>query len=169
MVKTAYRKNNHCSYCGHPFAVEQPWPRTCDHCANISFLNPLPVAVVIIPVDDGVLAVRRGIPPRQGQLALPGGYIDIGESWQQAGAREAYEEVGVTIDPASIQVLQVSSTNDNAILIFGVAAPLRLSDLPPFVASPEASERVILAGPTELAFPLHTEALTRFFKRQKAA
>ena len=75
MQPQPYRKNSYCSYCGHPFAPDQPWPRRCEHCHNVTFQNPLPVAVLLLPVDDGVLVVRRAIQPRLGQLALPGGYI----------------------------------------------------------------------------------------------
>src|SRR6476659_9743246 len=52
----------------------------------MSWANPLPVSVVLVPVDGGLLLVRRAIPP-VGQLALPGGYINLGESWEEAGAR----------------------------------------------------------------------------------
>lgn len=166
-MSSKYQKNSYCSYCGQPFAVDQPWPRTCGHCRHTSFVNPLPVTVLVIPVDDGVLAVRRAIAPRQGQLALPGGYIDIGESWQQAGAREAYEEAGVVIDPAQVQVLRVFSAPDNTLIVVGLAAPLRLAELPPFEPTAEATERVVLKMPTELAFPLHTEVLFGFLQRQK--
>jgi ADP-ribose pyrophosphatase YjhB (NUDIX family) len=164
MESTQYRKNSHCSYCGHPFAADQPWPRTCGHCQNLSFINPLPVTVLVIPVAGGVLAVRRGIPPRQGALALPGGYMDVGETWQQAGAREADEEAGVVVDPATVQVLRVFSASDNSLIVVGLAAPLLLADLPPFAPTAEATERVILTAPTELAFPLHTEVLRDYFQ-----
>ena len=36
-------------------------------------MNPLPVAVVIVPVDDGAMLIRRSIEPAKGQLAFPGG------------------------------------------------------------------------------------------------
>jgi ADP-ribose pyrophosphatase YjhB (NUDIX family) len=47
-----------------------------------------------------VLLVRRNIEPQIGQLALPGGYMNLGETWQQAGARELFEETGTIIRPA---------------------------------------------------------------------
>ena len=52
-----FTQHSHCSYCGHPFEIDQAWPRLCAACGNTSFVNPLPVAVVILPVNEGVLAV----------------------------------------------------------------------------------------------------------------
>ncbi len=159
------QKNSHCSYCGQPFTENQAWPRRCQACGQASYLNPVPVAVVLLPVDDGVLVVRRSIPPGQGQLALPGGFITLGETWQEAGARELWEETGMRLDPAEIRVFRVLTAPEGMILIFGLAVPRRAADLPPFVPNAESSERLVLAAPAALAFPLHTQAMREFFAR----
>jgi ADP-ribose pyrophosphatase YjhB (NUDIX family) len=164
-----YKKNSHCSYCGHPFQEEQPWPRKCSNCERTSYLNPVPVAVTLVPVDDGLLVVRRGIEPRKGLLALPGGFIDFGESWQEAGAREVFEETGLKIDPAEIQDFRVLSAPDGTVLIFGLAKPRTETHLPEFVAGEEASEIVILRQPETLAFSLHTQVVQEYFERRKQA
>lgn len=158
-----YQKNNHCSYCGNAFAVDQPWPRRCAHCGNMTFRNPLPVTVVLQPVDDGVLTVRRTIQPRSGWLALPGGYIEFGESWQAAGARELWEEAGVTIDPSLLHEVKVFSAPDNTLIIVALAPPMTNAQLADFVITEEASERFIVRTPQELAFPLHTEVVADYF------
>lgn len=164
-----FRKNSHCSYCGNRFDDGQPWPRLCPSCGQTSYLNPLPVTVVLAPVDEGLLAVRRAIPPRQGQLALPGGFINLNETWQVAGAREVFEETGVVVGPNTISVFGVKSAPDGTVLIFGLAAPIRAVDLPTFTGSDEASERVVLTEPADLAFPLHTEAVRRYFDGRRVA
>ncbi len=156
MTLKTYQKNSHCSYCGAPYSADQAWPRRCDTCHNSTFRNPLPVAVVIQPVDGGVLTIRRTIQPRSGWLALPGGYIEYGESWQEAGARELWEEAGLQIDPAGLREVRVFSAPD-ALLILAVAPPLAGHQLPNFIPTAEASERVVLTAPEELAFPFHTQ------------
>ncbi len=83
-------RHSHCSWCGSPFASDQPWPRLCRACGHTSYLNPLPVAVVLLPVGAGLVVIRRNTEPRKGTLTLPGGYIDYGETWQQAAGREAF-------------------------------------------------------------------------------
>jgi len=163
-----FKRNSHCSFCGHLFTADQPWPRRCTACEQTSYLNPLPVAVVLLPVDDGLLLVRRSIPPKQGMLALPGGYINQGESWQAAGAREVREETGVVIDPDEIQDFRVLSAPDGTVLIFGIAKSRALADLPAFAATDEASECVVLQVPQDLAFDLHQQVVEEFFSRSAA-
>ena len=156
-------RHAHCSWCGAPFGAEQPWPRTCASCGNTSYLNPLPVAVALVPVDQGgLLVVRRGIEPKLGQLALPGGFIDWGETWQQAIAREVFEETQLRVDPERVRDLCALSTPTN-VLIFGVTEPLTQADWPAFCPTSETTERLVLYGPQALAFPLHTEAARRYF------
>lgn len=160
----AFKKDSHCSYCGQPFTEISAWPRQCEQCHNISFKNPLPVAVVLLPVGDGVLVVRRGVEPRSGMLALPGGYVELDETWQEAAARELFEEAGIEIDPYALQILDVRS-GANVILIFGLAPAMLHERLPTFIPTEEIIDRVVINHPIELAFPLHTEALLRYFTR----
>ena len=161
-----FEKHSHCSYCGSAFADGQPWPRICAACGNTTFRNPRPVAVVLLPVDDGLLLVRRAIPPHIGMLALPGGYINLGETWQEAGAREVLEETGVAIDPQEIRDFRVLSAPDGTILIFGLARARTLADLPPLQASDEASECILGRATDEIAFELHRRVVEEFFSGQ---
>ena len=166
-------RDTFCSYCGARFADVSSYPRTCTACGTQVWANPVPVAVVLVPVVDGsrtgLLVVRRSIPPMIGKLALIGGFIEAHESWQDGAARELREEAGVTIEPASLQPLWYASTEPrpNLVLLFSLAQPIAASELPPFVANEEASERGIIFGPDgledELAFPLHAEAARRYF------
>lgn len=162
-----YRKDSYCSYCGHPYAAAQRWPRECRHCGQISYRNPLPVSVVLLPVGDGLLAVRRAHEPAYGKLALPGGFIELPESWQEAGARELHEETGIEVAPESLTLLRAHSAPDGTLLLFGLAPAYAEADLPPFTPTAEASERVVLAEPAELAFSLHTLVVRDYFAERR--
>ena len=114
----------HCTFCGARFRPAQPWPRRCGACGETSYLNPKPVAVAVQPVGEGLLVVRRGIPPARDLLALPGGYIEVGETWQQAAVRELREEVGVEADPSGVRLFDTISAPDGTLLVFGLLPPL---------------------------------------------
>ncbi|HVL87110.1 MAG TPA: NUDIX hydrolase [Candidatus Thermoplasmatota archaeon] len=49
----------------------------------------------IVPLDGGVVLVRRGRPPFAGRYALPGGFVDVGETTEAAVVREVLEETGL--------------------------------------------------------------------------
>ena len=162
-----FKKNSHCSYCGTAFVAGAPWPRRCAFCGNTTYSNPLPVSVVLLPVDDGLLLVRRTQEPQVGRWALPGGFIETGETWQEAGAREMREETGYRIDPGGIRLFDTRSAPDGTLLVFGLAAAVSSHALPPFTASNETSEAMTAMGPMELAFSTHTETADRFWKEVK--
>ncbi|MFN3200288.1 MAG: NUDIX domain-containing protein [Bradymonadia bacterium] len=163
----------HCENCGTPYPdAGGPWPRTCAACGHTRYLNPTPVAVLLQPVrhsagELGLLAIRRAIEPRKGLLALPGGFIDLGESWTSAAARELYEETGVRIEEGRIVPFDVRSAPDSTVLIFGLAPPLAEGTLPPFTGTSETSARTVLTAPRSLAFPLHTEVVARWFEERE--
>jgi 8-oxo-dGTP diphosphatase len=56
-------------------------------------------AVVDTVIIDGtkILLVKRRIEPYKGLWAIPGGFIDEGETAEQAAEREAFEETGVRV------------------------------------------------------------------------
>jgi ADP-ribose pyrophosphatase YjhB (NUDIX family) len=118
---------------------------------------------MLVPVGDGLLQIRRGIQPGLGKWAFPGGYVNLGETWQEAGAREVLEETHVELDPAEIREFRVRSAPDGTLLIFGLAVPRSAADLPAFVATDETTERAVRTELTGMAFQLHAEAGTAFF------
>lgn len=158
------KAHTYCSFCGSRFPEGLHWPRTCPTCHNTTYRNPLPVAVVLVPVGRGLVVIRRAVAPRIGELALPGGYINLGESWQEAGAREVMEETGLSLDPATIRDFRVRSAPDGTVLIFGLAESVDGSALASFQPTSESSECLVIEAPSELAFPLHSEAVHDYFQ-----
>jgi ADP-ribose pyrophosphatase YjhB (NUDIX family) len=152
--------HSHCSFCGAPFAEDVAWPRRCGSCSNTTYRNPLPVAVALVPVNGGLLTVRRSIPPRLGELALPGGFMEIGEGWREAVARELFEETGISLPASGVAFFEALSSPGGHFLVFGLCP--ELPELPAFVVNTEVSELVVVRDRVELAFPLHTEVLHRW-------
>ena len=154
--------NSHCSYCGRRFPIAAPWPRYCQGCHNTSYRNPLPVVVILLPIGKGLVVIRRGIEPAKGTLTLPGGYIDLGETWQQAAARELLEETGLVISEKEISLYDAANGLDNTLVIFGLASQQPARPLMPFSA-PETLEVALIEEPIELGFPNHTDVVRKFF------
>jgi ADP-ribose pyrophosphatase YjhB (NUDIX family) len=70
----------------------------CLDCGFVHYLNPRPVAGVIPVRDDGrLLLVRRTIEPRSGMWVFPGGFIDVGETVEEAAVRETLEEARLSV------------------------------------------------------------------------
>lgn len=70
----------------------------CPYCEKqiAAYRNPIPTVDIIIEFAGGVVLVKRKNEP-QG-WALPGGFVDYGESFEQAAIREAREETGLDIE-----------------------------------------------------------------------
>lgn len=154
----------HCHFCGAKHESEK-WPRVCGACHGTTWRNPIPIVVVLVPVGDGLLVGKRGIHPGFGQFAHTAGYMELGESWQQAASRELLEETGVNVPADLIQLhgLRMASSTGN-LLVFCKTPPLVASAFDIFKPNHEVTELMVITEPTELAFPTHTEMADRYFE-----
>lgn len=79
----------------------------CPHCGEgvEKYLNPFPTVDVIIELTGedgpyGIVLIRRRNEPKG--WALPGGFVDYGESVEQAAKREAWEETGLNVELSAL-------------------------------------------------------------------
>jgi len=70
----------------------------CPHCGKIveKYRNPLPTVDIIIEMAGRIVLIQRKNPPYG--WALPGGFVDYGESLEAAAIREAKEETSLDVE-----------------------------------------------------------------------
>ncbi|MEZ6131333.1 MAG: NUDIX hydrolase [Planctomycetaceae bacterium] len=74
----------------------------CDQCNWIHYDNPRIIVTGLCLWEDQVLMCRRAIAPRYGFWTLPGGFMEIGETVEQAACREVREEARAEVQIESL-------------------------------------------------------------------
>lgn len=103
--------------------------------------------IVLLTIRRGklcALLVQRGTHPEKGRWALPGGFVGIDESAEEAAMRELAEETGVELNTAHIEQLRTYSTPDRdprmRVVSTAFIALIPYSDLPILKAGDDAAQ-----------------------------
>ena len=67
----------------------------CPNCETIHYQNPKPTATLICIKKNEILLVKRAFSPAKGEWSLPGGFIELGETPEDAAKRELNEETNL--------------------------------------------------------------------------
>lgn len=90
----------YCPKCGNFLLIKRVSSHdrlVCSSCGFIFFLNPKPTVGVFIVKDEKVLLAKRGIEPFKDWWDSIGGFVEEGESPQEAAIRETREETGLEV------------------------------------------------------------------------
>lgn len=162
----------HCPSCAAPRSTEMDAVRfVCAACGFVYYYNVAVSSAVLIVGDDGhALFIRRARDPGKDKLALPGGFIDRGETAEHAALREVREEAGVKLDG-----VQFLASFPNLYTYRGVEYPVVDLFFVARASSRQASPlddvtEIVWLPPTslkegDLAFPSHGRALEAYLKR----
>ncbi|MDR1694016.1 MAG: NUDIX domain-containing protein [Lactobacillaceae bacterium] len=90
----------YCPKCGSDkFGIKSPIAKKCGNCGFEFYKNPAIGAGPIIVDEKGrLLTIRRAKEPGKNMLGLPGGFVDIKETIEEALIRETKEEINVDIE-----------------------------------------------------------------------
>ena len=154
----------YCGYCGALFvSPDAPYPRTCVACGRIHYGNPIPVVVLLVPTENGGLLVgKRGIEPKKDRWALVSGFMDLGETPEETGVRELFEEVGLAARPEEFVPMAFAKVPELLLIFLKLTRTITVAELVQFVPNDEVSAVRVLQIPEELAFTAHTEMVKKF-------
>ena len=156
-----------CSACGNTVSLRTPEGdhlarHVCDACGVVHYQNPK-LIVGCVPEHEGrILLCRRAIEPRLGFWTIPAGFMENGETTQDAARRESLEEALADVEIGSLLAVVHVLHADQVHVMFRAKLPQ-----PRFGPSPESLE-VALYGEDEIpwqdiAFRSVDFALRRYF------
>jgi ADP-ribose pyrophosphatase YjhB (NUDIX family) len=123
-LNPALEEARFCPRCAAPATINFPRSLSCPTCGYQWFSNPSPVAGAIPVEPDGrIWLLKRGIEPSKGLWTFPGGFVDLGESVEDAARREAREEIGIDLELKGL-VGVYSRPQQRIVLVVYRAAPL---------------------------------------------
>lgn len=166
----------YCSNCGAdligtsvPKIGEPKFPVKCPSCPHVVYGGPDTVVVALIPFEGGLLKILRGEEPKG--WSLVSGYVDRGETWQQAVVREIKEEVGLDVDIMNVTLFDVETSleRNKTVIIAEITGPEFYQADMKFELNREVRGYGVMKhlDPDPLVFPIHTEAALVWFGKQE--
>ncbi|HZP53704.1 NAD(+) diphosphatase [Actinocrinis sp.] len=93
-----HRSHRYCSRCGHPTEVAAAGHiRRCANCGTEHYPRTDPAVIMAVTDPDERLLLGRGSAWDQRRFSVLAGFVEPGESLEQAVAREVAEEAGLTV------------------------------------------------------------------------
>ena len=96
----------------------EPKRLVCQACSFIFYQDPKVVAGTIFTLNGGVVLLRRGVEPAMGKWVFPGGYVDRGESVQEAAVRETLEESRLRVELDGLIDVYSYPKSPNIIIVY---------------------------------------------------
>src|SRR5436190_7146329 len=141
----------------------------CPACGFIFYRNPVPAVGVVVALDGKVALVRRRYEPRAGCWALPAGFMELGESAEDAAIRECHEETGLLVRVDHLLGVYSYGEGQRTGLLIIYAATAIGGELEAADDATEAGVFALDALPTPMAFPTHLQAIDRWRRETRAA
>ena len=88
----------YCSHCGSKNQygfIDGNNRYHCVSCNTIHYENPKPTATIICVKNDELLLAKRAFDPGKGEWGLPGGFMELNETLNEAAMRELKEETNL--------------------------------------------------------------------------
>jgi ADP-ribose pyrophosphatase YjhB (NUDIX family) len=112
-----------CPRCAAPADITFPRSIVCPQCGYGAYYNPKPVACAIPETDDGhIILMRRATEPSRGHWTMPGGFVDLGESVEDAAIRECREELAIAVELHELVGVYSRAQDRIVVVVYGARA-----------------------------------------------
>jgi 8-oxo-dGTP diphosphatase len=98
--------------------ANEPKRLVCQACSFIFYQDPKVVAGAVFTLDGGIVLLKRGVEPAMGKWVFPSGYVDQGESVQDAAIRETKEESQVDVKLGPLLNVYSYPRSPNVIIVY---------------------------------------------------
>lgn len=98
--------------------ASEPKRLVCQACSFIFYQDPKVVAGTIFTLDGGIVLLKRSVEPALGKWVFPGGYVDRGESVQDAAVRETKEESQLDVKLGALLNVYSYPRSPNVIVVY---------------------------------------------------
>lgn len=140
--------------------------QACPACEFVHWDNPKPVTATLVPMEGGLVLVKRKFEPFVGHWCLPGGFMEATEHPEQSAAREVLEETGLEIEISRLLGAETPGRGINVLILFYLARQARGT----MKAGDDASDVGAFTKnelPENIAFELHRKMIRDFFELSK--
>lgn len=103
---------NFCRRCGTKLTEKAAGAYVCENGHQIYASAFATVGIIFLTSDDTVLIATRRIDPGKGMLDLPGGFVEVHETAEEAIVREINEELGLTPEDYDTPQVLCTATSD---------------------------------------------------------
>ncbi len=113
----------YCPRCAAAAEVSFPRSLVCESCGYRALWSPEPVAAAIPRDADGrIWLLRRTLHEGAGRWTFPGGYVELGESVEDAARRETREEMEIDIELGDLVGVYSRATERTVLVVFDARA-----------------------------------------------
>ena len=136
----------------------------CRQCGYVAYENPKILVTCFATWGDQLVWMKRATNPQKGAWAIPSGFMEKGETPEEAAARELWEETGARIDPKKLELFLLGSLPSISEVYLAFRGPL---ESPELVAGEESLDVGLFsvedAPWNEIAYPEVVQSVQQFY------